>query len=101
MESYNDNSEVPLRGSPPYAGDGSPGTALGTPSSIGQKRKRPSPGPSDQEEQGEEHGNERTRHVPKRACNECRQQKVRDHRRTSYTACAVSSAGAMIEKQIG
>lgn len=101
MESYNDSSEVLLRGSPPYAGDGSPGTALGTPSSIGQKRKRPSPGPSDQEEHGEEQGNERTRHVPKRACNECRQQKVRDRRRTRNTARAVSSAGATKEDQIG
>jgi hypothetical protein len=48
---------------------------VGTPSTAGQKRKRfDGVDVASEEEHGEEQG--RSRHVPKRACNECRQQKV-------------------------
>jgi len=82
MEMYNEMNDMNIRGSPPYPLEGIEGTPAATPTSIGQKRKRITPGTeltSDQEEHGEhgeEQGTDRTRHVPKRACNECRQQKV-------------------------
>lgn len=78
MQSYADLSGMPMRGSPPHTGYALEESSVATPSSTGQKRKRTSQSElvSDQEDHDENHGPERARHVPKRACNECRQQKV-------------------------